>query len=66
MFQIGEELFAAAETCMFRQVDPFTLECGEKFDTSKLFGLNLWSCHPVNDKDGFIYNIGTSFLTGKE
>lgn len=28
------------------------------------FQLTYSSCHPMPDDDGFIYNIGTSFITG--
>ncbi|CAL8110510.1 unnamed protein product [Orchesella dallaii] len=63
LFTIGNDLFAGADTCMFRKVDSKTLDCGEKYDTLKLFGLNIWSAHPL-ERDGFIYNIGTSFLRG--
>lgn len=31
LFTIGNDLFAGADTCMFRKVDSKTLECGDKF-----------------------------------
>ncbi|ODN02416.1 Beta,beta-carotene 15,15'-monooxygenase [Orchesella cincta] len=31
LFTIGKDLFAGADTCMFRKVDSKTLDCGEKF-----------------------------------
>jgi len=65
IFRIKDDLYATADTCFFREIDANNLTCGDKYDTSKLFGLNMWSAHPLHDEaDGCIYNIGTSFLTG--
>lgn len=36
LFTIGNDLFAGADTCMFRKVDLETLKCGDKFGTGLL------------------------------
>jgi hypothetical protein len=64
IFKIGNEVFASSETNLFRQIDPCSLSCGEKFDATKMYGFNAMSCHPLTDEDGVIYNIGISVLSG--
>lgn len=63
-FELGQEVFVTSETCFFRGVDHSSLATGEKYDSNKLFGLNIDSSHPIMDESGTTWNMGSTFLTG--
>jgi len=64
-FQLpNKDLFVTSNTTFFRQVDPWSLSTGEKYDYSKCFGLNGVSVHPLTDEFGDQYQIGFSVMTG--
>uniref|UniRef100_UPI0037E9981F beta,beta-carotene 15,15'-dioxygenase n=1 Tax=Semicossyphus pulcher TaxID=241346 RepID=UPI0037E9981F len=56
----GNDIYATSETNYIRKIDPVTLETQDKVDYMKYLPVNLVSSHPHYDKEGNVYNIGTS------
>ncbi|KAM9337755.1 beta,beta-carotene 15,15'-dioxygenase [Symphorus nematophorus] len=56
----GNDYYATSETNYIRKIDPVTLETQDKVDYIKYLPANLVSSHPHYDKEGNVYNIGTS------
>nr|QNU40513.1 EcBCO-like5 [Palaemon carinicauda] len=60
--QVRDEMFALTESCYIRQIDPKTLKTiGGKKNLSNHIPVNMLTAHPHIDRDGTLYNIGSSF-----
>ena len=64
IYPINSEIVAASDNSFFQCVDSCTLESGKKYDSNKLFGVNMISPHPLKDENGDIYNVGFSIGMG--
>ncbi|CAG0883383.1 unnamed protein product [Cyprideis torosa] len=63
VFECHDEVYASSETCFVRKIDPKTLDTKDKVDYHKAVSVNLASSHPLSSKDGFVYNLGSSFIS---
>ncbi|CEF69937.1 Carotenoid isomerooxygenase [Strongyloides ratti] len=57
----SDKVYATTETPYLREIDINTLETGEKIDMNKYIALHTNTAHQHYDKEGNIYNIGSSF-----
>jgi len=64
IYQMGNKIYVMSDNCFFRNIDPRSLETGEKYDGNKIFGVNGLTAHPLTDVHGDTYNIGFSILSG--
>ncbi|RVE58925.1 hypothetical protein OJAV_G00199080 [Oryzias javanicus] len=60
IIKYGNDYYATSETNYIRKIDPFTLETLDKVDYMKFLPVNLVSSHPHYDREGNVYNVGTS------
>uniref|UniRef100_A0A3B3C6T7 Beta-carotene oxygenase 1 n=1 Tax=Oryzias melastigma TaxID=30732 RepID=A0A3B3C6T7_ORYME len=60
IIKYGNDYYATSETNYIRKIDPFTLETLDKVDYMKFLPVNLVSSHPHYDREGSVYNVGTS------
>uniref|UniRef100_A0A8C7YW35 Beta-carotene oxygenase 1 n=1 Tax=Oryzias sinensis TaxID=183150 RepID=A0A8C7YW35_9TELE len=60
IIKYGNDYYATSETNYIRKIDPFTLETQDKVDYMKFLPVNLVSSHPHYDREGNVYNVGTS------
>ncbi|XP_034021753.1 beta,beta-carotene 15,15'-dioxygenase [Thalassophryne amazonica] len=56
----GNDYYATSETNYIRKIDPVTLETQDKVDYMKYLHVNLVSSHPHYDREGNVFNMGTS------
>ena len=81
LWPVGDRVFAFTETCLFREVDPETLDSATKHNFTDFVTINQvkvsnlqWmarniqfetfnkaTAHPMTDKDGHVYNMGSQF-----
>lgn len=61
VFNVGQNVFVTGETCYFYDFNPSDMTAGHKWDTNRLFGVHSASPHPLTDKEGYTYNIGSSY-----
>jgi len=64
IYPLNQEIVAASDNSFFQCVDSCTLASGKKYDSNKLFGVNMISPHPLRDEEGDIYNVGFSIGMG--
>jgi len=62
VYLMGNNLFAAAPTCIFYEICPSNLSTVRKFDAKKLYGQNGYGVHPLQDENGDIWNMGFTVL----
>ncbi|ODN02656.1 Beta,beta-carotene 15,15'-monooxygenase [Orchesella cincta] len=60
VFQIGNNLYTAGDTCYFHELDPSTLETMKTYHATKAFNANSFCPQPITDDNGDMYIISGS------
>lgn len=58
--QSGDEVYASTETAILHKVDPKTLETQDRVNMRKYVAINTCTAHAHYDREGNMYNLGTS------
>lgn len=63
IFNIGgsQNVFLSGETNHFCSLNVSNMSPSHKWDTNRVFGIHSASPHPLTDRHGFTYNIGSSY-----
>lgn len=61
MWPIGDKYYAITETTSMREIDPVTLNTGERLNTTDFVAIHTQTGHPHTDRDGTCYVLGTQF-----
>jgi len=61
LWPIGDKYYAITETTSMREIDPVTLQTGERVNTTDFVALHTQTGHPHTDRDGTTYILGTQF-----
>ena len=58
MWPIGDKYYAITETTSMREIDPVTLNTGERLNTTDFVAIHTQTGHPHTDRDGTCYVLG--------
>ncbi|ODN02421.1 Beta,beta-carotene 9',10'-oxygenase [Orchesella cincta] len=61
IYNVGQNVFVSGETCYFYDLNVSNMTAGHKWDTNRVFGIHCASPHPLTDRNGYTYNIGSSY-----
>lgn len=65
IYQLSNEVFTATESCNIWKIDAQNLNSLKKINLDKLIRISICSSHPhFSQSDGYMYNVGCTFLTG--
>jgi len=61
IWPMGDKYYAITETSSMREIDPITLETGDRVNSSDFISIHTQTGHPHTDRDGSTYILGTEF-----
>merc|ERR1719209_815936 len=61
IWPLGDKYFAITETTSMREINPITLETGDRVNATDFIAIHTQTGHPHTDRDGTVYMMGTQF-----